>query len=230
MTYIGHNLCIFLDQRLSLIVPCGYPFLYCIRLVIKVGPLGKSLLQDDVIHVEDQDFGWRSNLLFKQFSLWQIERETVKDKTLCISSLCINGNLNQLNDLLLQISFCTGWSFRLTFILTSGTGIPWLMIWKSCFPLSLPPSTSFFRRSPLERWVKPYFATMLSHWVPLPDPGPPNTWLCKIDNSWKNLVLGLSKIISQFWYPSLPIIQMIGRDIFLEMCGWDQKCNWGCEY
>ena len=28
---------------------------------------------------------------------------------------------------------------------------------------------------PEERWVNPYFSTILSHWVPLPLPGPPQT-------------------------------------------------------
>lgn len=35
--------------------------------------------------------------------------------------------------------------------------------------------TSFLNKSPDDRCVNPYLATILSHWVPLPDPGPPNT-------------------------------------------------------
>jgi hypothetical protein len=43
----------------------------------------------------------------------------------------------------------------------------------SCLPRSEPDCTSLLNRSPVDRWVKPYFATILSHCVPLPDPGPP---------------------------------------------------------
>ena len=63
---------------------------------------------------------------------------------------------------------------------------------KGYSPRSEPEATSSLRRSPEERWVKPYLskdwcltsvsfvlcshlATILSHWVPLPQPGPPST-------------------------------------------------------
>merc|ERR1719158_2133036 len=56
-----------------------------------------------------------------------------------------------------------------------GTRSPLVMISVSCFPLSDPLWTSALRRSPLDKWVYPYLATILSHCVPLPDPGPPRT-------------------------------------------------------
>ena len=43
----------------------------------------------------------------------------------------------------------------------------------SSLPLAEPEATSALSRSPVDRWVKPYFSTILSHWVPLPLPGPP---------------------------------------------------------
>ena len=57
--------------------------------------------------------------------------------------------------------------------LTNGTRSPFSMISVSCFPRSEPDLTSSLRRSPDERCVKPYLATMRSHWVPFPHPGPP---------------------------------------------------------
>merc|ERR1712046_473631 len=45
----------------------------------------------------------------------------------------------------------------------------------SCFPLSEPDLTSSLRMSPDERCVKPYLATIRSHCVPFPQPGPPRT-------------------------------------------------------
>ena len=47
------------------------------------------------------------------------------------------------------------------------------MISVSFLPLSDPDDTSALKRSPLDKCVKPYFSTILSHWVPLPLPGPP---------------------------------------------------------
>ena len=36
-------------------------------------------------------------------------------------------------------------------------------------------------KSPALKWIKPYCFTNKSHWVPLPDPGPPRT---KITDTW----------------------------------------------
>jgi hypothetical protein len=47
------------------------------------------------------------------------------------------------------------------------------MIALSSFPRGDPDATSSRNKSPEDRCVKPYFWTMRSHWVPLPQPGPP---------------------------------------------------------
>ena len=57
--------------------------------------------------------------------------------------------------------------------LTIGTSSPFCMISTRFFPRGVPDCTSALRRSPVDRWVKPYFFTMRSHCVPFPDPGPP---------------------------------------------------------
>lgn len=41
------------------------------------------------------------------------------------------------------------------------------------YPYSEPDLISALRRSPALRWVKPYWSTILAHWVPFPLPGPP---------------------------------------------------------
>ena len=56
-----------------------------------------------------------------------------------------------------------------------GTKSPFSMTALSCLPISEPDLTSSRRRSPEDKWVNPYLATILSHWVPLPHPGPPKT-------------------------------------------------------
>lgn len=56
---------------------------------------------------------------------------------------------------------------------TVGTKRPLDMSSWSSAPLGLPLATSSRSRSPLLRWTKPYFLMMRSHWVPLPQPGPP---------------------------------------------------------
>jgi hypothetical protein len=69
-------------------------------------------------------------------------------------------------------SSCSNWT-RYQLILTKGTSSPFSIISVSSFPRSDPDATSALSRSPVDRWVKPYFCTILSHWVPLPLPGPP---------------------------------------------------------
>lgn len=56
-----------------------------------------------------------------------------------------------------------------------GTSFPSFMICSHCCPSSEPDLTSSRNRSPADKCVWPYFATIFSHWVPLPLPGPPST-------------------------------------------------------
>lgn len=56
---------------------------------------------------------------------------------------------------------------------TIGTSSPFSIISTKFFPLGDPDLTSALRRSPVDRWVKPYFWTIFSHCVPFPEPGPP---------------------------------------------------------
>ena len=96
---------------------------------------------------------------------------------------------------MLVISLCYNGTFRSFEInllitgnaLTSGTSSPFSIIWLSFCPRSEPDCTSFLSRSPVDRWVNPYFFTILSHCVPLPDPGPP-------------VVCVQTKPISQWWF------------------------------
>lgn len=60
-------------------------------------------------------------------------------------------------------------------IFTSGTSSPFSIILLSSDPRGDPDFTSARSKSPELRCVKPYFFTILSHCVPLPDPGPPET-------------------------------------------------------
>lgn len=57
--------------------------------------------------------------------------------------------------------------------LTRGTSSPFSMMACSFLPRSEPELTSARSRSPVERWVYPYFCTIFSHCVPFPEPGPP---------------------------------------------------------
>lgn len=73
------------------------------------------------------------------------------------------------------------------------------MVAFSCWPLGEPDATSALSRSPEERWVKPYLATIRSHWVPFPEPGPPATHEEIIIACWIEHTCG-----------KLPKIQMMG--------------------
>lgn len=61
-----------------------------------------------------------------------------------------------------------GWS-----PLTEGTRSPCSMMSRISLLLSDSEASSWCRSSPVERWVNPYFSTSFSHWVLLPEPGPP---------------------------------------------------------
>jgi len=71
-------------------------------------------------------------------------------------------------------------------VLTScGTSLPSFMTLSSCCPVAEPDLTSSRSRSPADRWVSLYLATMRSHWVPLPLPGPPSTKMILVPaGSW----------------------------------------------
>ena len=71
--------------------------------------------------------------------------------------------------------FAMGQLVMLHALLTRETSSPFSMMAFSSLPLGEPDATSSRRRSPEDRWVKPYLATILSHCVPLPLPGPPTT-------------------------------------------------------
>lgn len=47
------------------------------------------------------------------------------------------------------------------------------MISDNSLPLSVPAVTSALNKSPVLKWLKPNFSTILAHCVPLPLPGPP---------------------------------------------------------
>jgi hypothetical protein len=76
---------------------------------------------------------------------------------------------------LFALDFCMAFSSRLQ-VISTGTIVPAVM-WPSmrapyCEPGVLRSSRS---RSPADKWTNPNFSTMRSHWVPLPEPGAPNT-------------------------------------------------------
>mmetsp|Transcript_24919 Transcript_24919/g.78899 ORF Transcript_24919/g.78899 Transcript_24919/m.78899 type:complete len:231 (-) Transcript_24919:850-1542(-) len=56
-----------------------------------------------------------------------------------------------------------------------GTICPCFIISATALPSAVPLLTCARRRSPAERCVYPKSRTMLAHWVPLPEPGPPRT-------------------------------------------------------
>lgn len=58
-------------------------------------------------------------------------------------------------------------------LFTSETNSPFSIISFKRLPRSDPEATSALSKSPDERWQNPYFSTIRAHWVPLPDPGPP---------------------------------------------------------
>lgn len=58
-------------------------------------------------------------------------------------------------------------------MLTVGTRAPSFIIFTNSCPRSDPVFTSSLSKSPVEICVKLYLATILSHKVPLPLPGPP---------------------------------------------------------
>ena len=70
---------------------------------------------------------------------------------------------------------------------TKGTSSPASIIAWSSLPFALPDATSALKRSPEEKCVKPYWATILSHWVPLPEPGPPAHILGDLDIATNDL-------------------------------------------
>lgn len=83
-----------------------------------------------------------------------------------------------------------------------GTSSPRSMMAVSCLPRAEPDSTSARRRSPVDKCVNPYCATMRSHCVPLPEPGPPakcgrghfSTW--NINNSHRSEYTKRSDVVS----------------------------------
>ena len=87
-----------------------------------------------------------------------------------------------------------GWRMK---NVTRGTSSPFSMIAVNCFPLSEPDPTSSRSRSPEERWVNPYLATILSHWVPFPHPGPPRTQTIGSFASWRGVLSMLA--LSTAW-------------------------------
>lgn len=61
--------------------------------------------------------------------------------------------------------------------------------------------TSFLSRSPDDKWVNPYLATIFSHCVPFPEPGPPRTQImgtsiCDVE-PWRqiNLKIEADKVV-----------------------------------
>ena len=68
------------------------------------------------------------------------------------------------------------------------TNWPAFMAASRAFPFSDPDATSALRRSPEDRWVKLNSATIFSHWVPLPDPGPPATQQCLSIKTFEELI------------------------------------------
>mmetsp|Transcript_24927 Transcript_24927/g.78928 ORF Transcript_24927/g.78928 Transcript_24927/m.78928 type:complete len:221 (-) Transcript_24927:217-879(-) len=64
---------------------------------------------------------------------------------------------------------------RRPMVTSMGTSLPSFIRVAHMVPISEPEATSSRRRSPAERCLWPYLATMRSHWVPLPEPGPPRT-------------------------------------------------------
>lgn len=90
-----------------------------------------------------------------------------------LASAFYNANLlyNSSNQLhLTNFAFAT---------LTSGTSCPCSISLLSSPPLDEPDFTSARNKSPELRCVSPYFATILAHCVPLPDPGPPEKSICR---------------------------------------------------
>ncbi len=67
-------------------------------------------------------------------------------------------------------------------IQTCDTSSPLPMISLSASALFEPDCTSSLKRSPVERWQNPYLSIILAHWVPFPDPGPPEKNWEKFNN------------------------------------------------
>lgn len=77
-------------------------------------------------------------------------------------------------------------SSRTTSLLTSP---PFDIVSWSSLPFGDPDATSARNKSPVDRWENLYLATILSHWVPLPQPGPPSTQIIGTFESitWKTM-------------------------------------------
>ena len=58
-------------------------------------------------------------------------------------------------------------------LVTIGTSWPAFIISVAFLLISLSDLTASLNKSPVLRCVNPYLATILSHWVPFPHPGPP---------------------------------------------------------
>lgn len=89
-----------------------------------------------------------------------------------------------------------------------GTRSPRFIISANSLPLSVPDATSARNKSPVLKWLKPYFSTILAHCVPFPLPGPPKIQIIGAfsllfacnwqENSWANNLFNVD--LSLFWY------------------------------
>lgn len=101
--------------------------------------------------------------------------------------------------------------------LTVGTRAPSFIIFTNSCPRTDPLLTSSLSKSPVEIWVNSYLATILSHKVPLPLPGPPKFNLINYNlfNSQHLILLrydlNLIRHLSILFI--LPRIQTVGRVI-----------------
>ena len=77
---------------------------------------------------------------------------------------------------------CTFASAKSAWHHTKGTSSPRSIVAFKSWPRAEPDATSSRKRSPLDKWVKPYFSTMRSHCVPLPQPGPPEREITMLFN------------------------------------------------
>lgn len=113
------------------------------------------------------DKGWTTNVQDSlQNFTYKIERDLIVN--IFYRVMARYNYIHKYFGTLILFSVCTRW------LRTRGTSSPRSMTAVSCWPRAEPDWTSSRSRSPDDRWVKPYLATIFSHWVPLPEPGPPS--------------------------------------------------------
>lgn len=118
-----------------------------------------------------------------------------------------------------------------------GTRSPRFMISDSSFPLSVPAPTSALNKSPVLKWLKPNFSTILAHCVPFPLPGPPKIHMigtlsllaCNLSRNENNVLLTvqISQWILQLYHNLFPAsLVVMGSYIFKHIILYIRLCSY----